>query len=107
MFKFLKLGVLKKGVQTSNYPQERAKAFDAFLGLPVVEAERCDRCSQCVEACPLQAIRLVPEGVEVTAERCIFCAACAQACPDVIHMGDRFELAARSREDLRVVYRHG
>ncbi|MBI0584573.1 MAG: 4Fe-4S binding protein [Methanomassiliicoccus sp.] len=106
MFKILRLGVLKRGVQTRDYPRERGRAFDAFLGLPVVDVEACDRCSRCVSACPVQAITVLPEGIEVSAERCIFCAACAEACK-AITMGPEFELAARSREDLRVVYRHG
>ncbi|MDW5561718.1 MAG: 4Fe-4S binding protein [Methanomassiliicoccus sp.] len=106
MFKFLKLGVLKNGVQTRNYPQERNPPFDAFLGLPAVDAEACDRCSDCVHTCPTQAITVLPTGIEISAERCIFCAACAEAC-EAITMSKRFELASRSREGLKVVYRHG
>ncbi len=107
MFKFLKLGVLKRGVQTRPYPQERAEPYDAFLGLPVVDAAACDRCSRCVAACPVQAIALVEDGVEISTARCIFCGDCAEVCPTAIHIGKGFELAARSKDDLRVVYRHG
>jgi formate hydrogenlyase subunit 6/NADH:ubiquinone oxidoreductase subunit I len=107
MFKFLKLGVLKKGVQTRDYPKEHAPAFDAFLGLPVVDMERCDHCLECIPACPVQAISVLPEGIEISTERCIFCAACAEACPEAITMSKEFELASRSRDGLKVVYRHG
>jgi formate hydrogenlyase subunit 6/NADH:ubiquinone oxidoreductase subunit I len=106
MFKILKRGVLKRGVQTRDYPNERAPPYDAFLGLPVVDVQACDRCSRCIAACPTEAIALVPLGVEVSAERCIFCSACAEACP-AITMGKEFELASRSREGLKVVYRRG
>jgi len=107
MFKFLKLGVLKRGVQTKRYPSEKAELHDAFMGLPVVDPAKCDQCGRCAAACPTQAISVVPGGVEVSTERCIFCAACAEACPPAITMGKEFELAARDRKDLKVVYRHG
>ncbi len=107
MFKFLKLGVLKRGVQTKPYPQEPAVPFDAFIGLPVVDGAACDRCSHCVSACPVQAISLTDEGVEISTARCIFCGECAEVCPKAIKMSREFELAATSREGLRVVYRHG
>lgn len=107
MFNFLKLGVLKKGVQTHNYPAERSPPFDAFMGLPVVDMEACDRCSECVSACPVQAITMLPAEIEISTERCIFCAACAEECPEAITMGHEFELASRSRDGLKAVYRHG
>ena len=107
MFKFLKLGVLKRGVQTKRYPQEKVELYDAFMGLPVVDMGKCDRCERCAEVCPTQAITLLPEGLEISLERCIFCSACADSCPKAIHMGKEFELASRSREQLKVVYRHG
>jgi formate hydrogenlyase subunit 6/NADH:ubiquinone oxidoreductase subunit I len=107
MFRFLKLGVLKKGVQTRNYPEERSPPSDAFLGLPVVDMEACDHCSECVYACPVQAITLMPAEIEISADRCIFCAACADACPEAIAMGQRYELASRSWDGMKVVYRRG
>jgi len=107
MFKFLKLGVLRRGVQTKLYPQEPAEPYDAFFGLPVVDGAACDRCSHCVSVCPVQAITLTEEGVEISTARCIFCGDCADACPKAIKMSRTFELSASSKEDLKVVYRYG
>lgn len=107
MFKFLKLGVLKKGVQTREYPLERFEPYDAFLGLPVADVSKCDRCLECPSVCPVEAIRLVPGGIEVSLDRCIFCAACAEACPTVFRMSKAFELSAKDRAGLKVVYGHG
>ncbi len=107
MFKFLKLGVLKRGVQTKRYPQEKVELYDAFMGAPVVDMDKCDRCGHCAEVCPTQAITVLPEGLEITLERCIFCSACADSCPEAIRMGKEFELASKSKEQLRMVYRHG
>lgn len=99
--------MLKKGLQTKPYPRERSEPHEAFLGLPVVDPSTCDRCSRCMTACPVQAIALVEGGMEIDAGRCIFCGDCAETCPQAIHMGRGYELASSSRNDLRVVYRHG
>lgn len=107
MFKFLKLGLMKKGVQTREYPSEPYAPHDAFMGAPVIDAASCDRCGDCAAVCPVQAITLVPEGIELSLESCVFCAACAGECPEHIRMSKEFELAAKKREDLRVVFRHG
>ena len=107
MFKFLRLGVLRGGVQTERYPKEAAELYGSTLGLPEVDASKCDRCERCVAACPVQAIVLVPEGVQISLERCIFCAACAETCPAAISMSKQFELASKDRRDLKVVYRRG
>lgn len=107
MLKFLRLGVLKRGVQTKQYPQEKAELYSGTMGLPVIDAAKCDRCGQCVSACPVQAISLVQGGVQLSLESCIFCSACADACPSAITISNEFELAAKNRDQLKVVYRHG
>jgi formate hydrogenlyase subunit 6/NADH:ubiquinone oxidoreductase subunit I len=107
VFNFLKLGVLKRGVQTKMYPQEKVELYDAFMGLPVVDMSKCDHCGRCEAVCPVQAITVRPEGLEISLERCIFCSACADSCPGAIHMSREFELASKSREQLKVVYGHG
>jgi formate hydrogenlyase subunit 6/NADH:ubiquinone oxidoreductase subunit I len=107
MFKFLRLGVLKRGVQTKRYPHENVELYASTIGMPVVDAAHCNACGKCANACPVQAIAVVPEGVQISMERCIFCGACADACPAAITMSKEFELAAKNKDQLRVVYRHG
>lgn len=50
--------------------------------LPVIRAERCTGCGDCVEACPAGALEL-REGVAVLArpEDCRYCGDCETLCP--------------------------
>lgn len=60
-------------------------------GAIVVNTERCKGCELCVEACPLNLIRLAEKMVnrrgyryveQVNAEACTGCTSCAIVCPD-------------------------
>lgn len=89
---------------TRRYPDEPAILAPALRALPEVDASRCDSSAACVEVCPTAAITLEPGSWTVDAGRCVFCAACETACPrDAIRLGQRFALAARTREGLRIV----
>jgi hydrogenase-4 component H len=89
---------------TGRYPDEPAFLAAAMRGLPELDPARCDSSAACVSACPTGAIVLEASSWTVDAGRCVFCDACAAACPrDAIRPGQRFELAARTREGLRVV----
>ena len=95
---------LRRGPVTRRYPDEPAVTAPALRGLPVVDPEQCDASATCVGVCPTGAIVLEPGTWTVDAGRCVFCGACETACPrDAIHLGPRFELAARSRADLHIV----
>lgn len=89
---------------TRRYPDEPAIVAPAMRGLPELDPSRCDSSKACVAACPTGAIIVAPDTWAVDAGRCVLCAACEAACPrDAIRLGQRFELAGRTREGLRIV----
>jgi ferredoxin len=64
-----------------------AEAFmqDHLLS-PKIEKERCRGCGRCVDICPFNAIRLVPDEVgiytaEVVRHNCVGCGGCVGRCP--------------------------
>lgn len=94
---------LRGGPRTRRYPDEPAILAPAMRGLPEVDPGRCDADGACVAACPTAAISLAPGTFTLDVGRCVFCGACEIACPrDAIKLGQRFELAARSRVGLHV-----
>ena len=92
---------LKRGCQTMAYPGGPAPALpDRHGGALRVEPGLCaEGCSECIPACPTQAIARPPgKTALLDLGRCIFCAACVEACPHgaIMQTGDH-RLAARSR----------
>jgi formate hydrogenlyase subunit 6/NADH:ubiquinone oxidoreductase subunit I len=88
---------------TRRYPLDRSALAPALRGLPMLQGDRCDSSAACVSACPTGAITLGPRSWTVDAGRCVFCGACASACPrEAIRLSPQFELAARSRDGLRI-----
>ncbi len=47
--------------------------------LPQIDAEKCNACSSCVDACPMEALKLDDVAV-VDKDRCIGCAVCIPTC---------------------------
>jgi len=95
---------LLRGTRTRDYPSRPLVLPPAARGLPELDVSRCDARAACVEACPTGAI-VVAEGTwRLDAGRCVTCAACVEACPTgALSMGQRVELAERSRDALVVV----
>ena len=105
MLKMLKLGIFKKGIATKNYPAEPYQPPVGSMGEPSVDMTLCDLCGACADACPTNAI-CVAGNVEISLGRCVFCGACCDACPKrAMRMTTGFELASRSKENLKVTYR--
>ncbi len=95
---------LLRGPRTRGYPSRPLELPPAARGLPELDASRCDASAACVDACPTRAIVVADGSWRLDAGRCVLCAACVEACPTgALSMGQRVELAARSREALVVV----
>jgi ferredoxin len=49
--------------------------------LPVVDEDACTGCGECVERCPVEAIRLKDDVAFINREGCLGCGFCATVCP--------------------------
>lgn len=106
MFKILEK-TLRTGVVTTAYPKARAAISDHARGKPDFEFAGWRDARPAAEACPVGAIAVVDAGltrsVTVDYGRCVFCGECAAASADgAVRESAAFEMAARSRADLRV-----
>ena len=103
MFKTL-LARVRQGYRTASYPGQAPTMPSLFRGRPVLNPERCiSGCTQCVDACPTEALRITEAGPELDLGQCIFCGECVAACPDgAIAYSQDWRLAATKREGLVV-----
>jgi NAD-dependent dihydropyrimidine dehydrogenase PreA subunit len=46
-----------------------------------IDKEKCNACGTCVEACPVEALKL-KDVAEVDEETCIDCGTCVDECPE-------------------------
>jgi Fe-S-cluster-containing hydrogenase component 2 len=46
-----------------------------------IDSEKCTGCGACVDACPVDAIKLVDGKAVVDEETCIDCGTCVDECP--------------------------
>lgn len=50
--------------------------------IPIINLERCDRCGQCVERCPEDALVMTKDGPAFREPNlCTFCTLCENICP--------------------------
>src|SRR5712692_443666 len=101
MFKAL-LARARQGYRTAPYPVPDPSLPELFRGRPELNPENCiSGCSQCVDACPTDALRITASGPELELGRCIFCGICAAACPDrAITFTRDWQLAVSERKGL-------
>ncbi len=106
MFKTLK-EILKTGCATASYPDAPLERPEYARGKPEHSLEACIACSACANACPPNAIQMVPDGDAGTITwsinfgRCIFCGRCEEVCPThAIVLTSEFELAVFDKNDL-------
>jgi len=92
---------VKQGCRTLAFPSAAAKLPERFRGRPTIDSKKCpDRCQECAEACPTQAIQ-VKAAVQLDLGRCLFCRACVDACPDgAITYTAEYRLASTERQGL-------
>jgi Ni,Fe-hydrogenase III small subunit len=98
------VNALRTGVVTTRYPAEPSVPPDRFRGAPVL---RAGSSLPPPAVCPTGALseRLDAGGRHVALDlaRCVFCGRCAEVPWDgAVTIGRDFELAARSRDDLRI-----
>ena len=108
MLKLIK-EVLRVGNATVPYPFVKVEMVPGFRGKPEYDPIQCIACAACVIACPPNALNMetnLESGActwSIDFGRCIFCARCEEVCPTgAIKLGDDFELASFSRQDLTI-----
>jgi len=48
---------------------------------PIVDAEKCIGCGECVDVCPTEVYELIDEiSVPVNADECLGCESCIEVC---------------------------
>jgi Ni,Fe-hydrogenase III small subunit/formate hydrogenlyase subunit 6/NADH:ubiquinone oxidoreductase subunit I len=98
------IDALRTGVVTTRYPAEPSVPPGRFRGAPLL---RPGRRLPPPAVCPTGALSERLDGgrrlVALDLARCVFCGRCAEdPWKDAVAMGRAFELAARSRADLRI-----
>lgn len=50
--------------------------------IPIINLTRCDRCGNCISACPEDALQMTEEGpIFFLPTTCTYCMACEPVCP--------------------------
>jgi len=103
MFKAL-MARVRQGYRTAAYPSEQPQLPPLFRGRPIFDQGKCPaECTACSDACPSEAVRVLPEGPELDLGRCIFCGDCTTACSEnLVRFTRDWQLSASDRAELLV-----
>jgi len=64
------------------HDHKREKGFGAeYIYEPQIISEECTACGTCVDACPVNAIKIVDGKAKIDYEKCIKCFCCQEVCP--------------------------
>ncbi len=98
------LNALRTGVVTSRYPAQPTVAPRRFRGAPVLRAgSALPPCSICPTGALSERVDAGRRAVALDLARCVFCGRCAEdPWAGAVAMGREFELAARTRPELRI-----
>jgi len=98
------VNALRTGVVTTRYPAEPSVPPVRFRGAPVLHpGSHLPPPAVCPTGAITERVDAAGRHVALDLARCVFCGRCAEdPWADAITMGRDFELAARSRADLRI-----
>lgn len=98
------LNALRTGVVTTRYPAQPSVPPERFRGAPVLRAgSRLPPPAVCPTGALSERLEAGHRHVALDLARCVFCGRCAEdPWAGAITMGRDFELAARTRSDLRI-----
>ncbi len=98
------MNALRTGVVTTRYPAKPAVAPDRFRGAPILRpGSRLPPPAVCPAGALSERVDGSGRHVALDLARCVFCGRCADdPWEGAVTIGRDFELAARSRDDLRI-----
>ena len=98
------LNALRTGVVTTRYPAETGVPPERFRGAPVLRAgSHLPPPAVCPTGALSERLEAGQRHVALDLARCVFCGRCAEdPWAGAVAMGREFELAARTRSDLRI-----